>query len=87
MLEAAYKARINIVYPENPKDLVAKGACLARLQGEFRQHSGNMYSVGSLNYELATKVLPVHPKAHTRTFEGDNRLYCPVIDWPQRQVT
>lgn len=77
---------MTIFYPENPKDLVAKGACLARLQGEFRQHSGNVYSVGSLNYALSRDVQKLYPMAHTRMFEGDNRLWSPVIDWPQRQV-
>jgi hypothetical protein len=78
------KQKIQIFYPENPKDLVAKGACRARVEGEFKQLCGNVYSIGSASWDFSKEIKRQFPEASMQTIKGRG-MGALVLDWAQRK--
>lgn len=65
---------------------MVRGACLARVEGEFSQSSGSRYSVAVLIYLPLSKVVKQFPSAAFRTFQGERKLYSPVLEWKIKKV-
>jgi hypothetical protein len=78
---------MDIKFSEYSGNAVVRGACLARIEGEFSQSSGSRYSVAVLTYVPLSEAVKEYPSAASRTFAGDKTLYSPVLVWKIKKVT
>lgn len=76
--------KIQVFYPENPKAFVARGACRARVEGEFRQLCENVYSIGSASWAFSKDVKKQFPEACLQ-FMKPRGMAALVLDWVQRK--
>lgn len=63
-----------------------RGACLTRVDGEFRQLLGSRYSVAALTFVQLSKAVKDYPSAAAQTFAGDRIVYSPALDWKIKLV-
>lgn len=77
---------MDIHFPDYSGETVVRGACLARVEGEFSQTSGSRYSVAVLIYIPWSEAVKEFPSAVVRTFDGDKKEYSPVLEWKIKKV-
>lgn len=78
---------MKIFLPVNPAELVARGACLTRVQGDCRLASGSRISVGIMTFIKWKDVKKKCPDAHHFVVGGDRyTLWCRVITWVIKKV-
>jgi hypothetical protein len=80
------KFGMQVFYPQNGQELVVKGACYARLQGDFREYEGSRLSIGILTYLRWSEIKRISLEAHKRKFKGDIRWWSPMISWVIKNV-
>src|SRR5271169_3641969 len=80
--------QMKIFLPVNPAELVARGACLTRVQGDCRLASGSRISVGIMTFIKWKDVKKKCPDAHHFVLGGDRyTLWCRVITWIIKKVS
>jgi hypothetical protein len=77
---------MDINFPNYCGESVVRGACLARVEGEFSQSSGSRYSVAVLTYIPLSEAVKHFPAAAVRRFDGDKKPYSPVLKWKIKKV-
>jgi hypothetical protein len=80
--------KMQVFQPQYLAELVATGACLARIEGDCRLASGSRISVGIMTFMKWSKVKRKCPDAHRFPLEGEGRtLWCRVITWVIKKVS
>jgi hypothetical protein len=85
-MNATNNYRWDIKFCDSCGNAVVRGACIARIEGEFSQSSGSHYSVAVLIYMPWSKAIKDYPSAASRTFPGTRTLYSPVLEWKIKKV-
>lgn len=85
-MNATNNYRWDVKFSDSSGNAVVRGACLARIEGEFSQSSGSRYSVAVLIYMPWRKAIKYYPLAASRRFPGTKTLYSPVLEWKIKKV-
>jgi hypothetical protein len=72
--------------PQNTGEAVMRGACLARVDGEFTQFSGSKYSVAILTLVPYKNAVKLYPSAAAQRFPEDRVVWSPALNWKIRKV-
>jgi hypothetical protein len=85
-MNASNNYGMDVYFSQYSGNAVVRGACFARIEGEFSQSSGSRYSVAVLIYMHWSKAVKQYPSAASRTFPGTKTLYSPVLEWKIKKV-
>lgn len=79
---------MQVFQPQGLAELVAKGACITRIEGDCRLAFGSRISVGIMTLKKWIDVKQGCPDAHYFRLEGEGpTLWCRVITWIIKKVS